>query len=150
MTEQEGLRQADEAFAKAYRSQPTTHFVSYGRLEMIGNHTDHQHGHCIVAGCSLGIKGAVAPVADGFVSLVSEGYKSFVFPSSDLAKKEKEKGTSIGLARGVLAGLAQKGHKIGGFRAAINSDIFPGAGVSSSAAYEMFIAETENVLYNGG
>jgi galactokinase len=150
MSEKEDLARADELFEKSYPGKPSRHFVSYGRLEILGNHTDHQHGHCIVAGCSLGIKAAVAPAKDGFVSIVSEGYGRFVFPSSDLSMKEREKGTPISLSRGVLAGLAKKGYKVGGFRAALNSDILAGAGVSSSAAYELAIAEIENVLYNGG
>ncbi len=150
MSEKEDLVRADGLFAKTYRGKSLRHFVSYGRLEILGNHTDHQHGHCIVAACSLGIKAAVAPAKDGFVSIASEGYGRFVFPSSDLAVKVSEKGTSIALTRGVLAALAQKGYKVGGFKAALNSDIFAGAGVSSSAAYELFVAEVENVLYNGG
>jgi galactokinase len=150
MSEKEGLLRAKELYKKNFHDEPQKAFVSYGRLEIIGNHTDHQHGHCIVAGCSLGIKGAVSPSSDGLVSIASEGYGRFAFPYNDLAMKESEKGSPLSLARGVLAGLAKKGYKVGGFRAAINSDIFAGAGVSSSAAYELFVAEVENVLYNGG
>ncbi len=150
MTEQEGLKKAAELFEKNYHEKPQRSFMSYGRLEIIGNHTDHQHGHCIVAGCSLGIKGAVSSSQDGLISIASEGYGRFSFPYNDLDMKESEKGTSISLARGVLAGLKKKGYAVGGFHAAINSDIFSGAGVSSSAAYELFVAEVENVLYNQG
>jgi len=150
MNEKEGLARAKELYEKNFHDEAKRSFVSYGRLEIIGNHTDHQRGHCIVAGCSLGIKGAVSPSEDGLVSIVSEGYGRFAFPYSDLAQKDSEKGSPISLARGVLAGLAKKGYKVGGFRAAINSDIFAGAGVSSSAAYELFVAEVENSLYNEG
>src|SRR5574344_2403520 len=150
MNEKEGLERAQKYFQDCFHSAATHRFVSYGRLEIIGNHTDHQHGHCIVAGCSLGIKGAVAPSEDGLVSIASDGYGRFAFPYNDLEMKPSEKGSSLSLARGVLAGLVKKGYKVGGFRAAINSDIFAGAGVSSSAAYELFVAEVENVLYNGG
>jgi galactokinase len=31
---------------------------SHGRLEIIGNHTDHNHGLCLVAGASMGIEAA--------------------------------------------------------------------------------------------
>jgi galactokinase len=148
MNEKDGLMKARDFFKKIYHDEPQKSFVSYGRLEIIGNHTDHQHGHCIVAGCSLGIKGAVSPTRDGLVSIASEGYTRFAFPYNDLEAKESEKGSSISLARGVLAAFKKKGYKIGGFRAAINSDIFAGAGVSSSAAYELFVAEVENALYN--
>jgi galactokinase len=150
MSEEEAFRRAEALFEKSYKQKATRRFISYGRLEILGNHTDHQHGHCLVAACSLGIKGAVKEASDGFVSLASEGYGHFVFPISDLSVKESEKGSSIALTRGVLAGLKERGYRIGGFRAAINSDIFAGAGVSSSAAYELFIAEVMNVLYNGG
>lgn len=150
MNEKEGLQKAKELYEKNYHDEPKQAFVSYGRLEILGNHTDHQHGHCIVAGCSLGIKGAVSPSNDGLVSIASEGYGRFAFPFNDLAPKDSEKGSPLSLARGVLAGLKKKGYAVGGFRAAINSDIFAGAGVSSSAAYELFVAEVENDLFNGG
>ena len=150
MNVEEALKKADALYLKNYHEAAKRHFFSYGRLEILGNHTDHQHGHCIVAGCSLGIKGAVSSSDDGLVSVASEGYGRFAFPFSDLEMKPTEKGSSLSLARGVLAGLKKKGYKIGGFRAAINSDIFAGAGVSSSAAYELFVGEVENALYNGG
>lgn len=140
---------AQELFQKEFHLQATTKIFSPGRLEILGNHTDHNHGHCLVAGCSLGIHGACASTA-GRVVISSEGYGSLSFSVNDLAYKEEEKGTSIALAKGVLFALKEKGYKIGGFKAAINSDIFPGAGVSSSAAYELFVAECENVFYNDG
>src|SRR5574344_2265205 len=107
MNGEEALKRADELFVKNYHEAPQKHFISYGRLEIIGNHTDHQHGHCIVAGCSLGIKGAVSPSEDGLVSVASEGYGRFAFPYSDLEMKPTEKGSSLSLARGVLAGLGK-------------------------------------------
>ncbi|MCH3910115.1 MAG: hypothetical protein LKE31_07190 [Bacilli bacterium] len=146
--EEEDFLRAEALYRKNYHDESEHRFISYGRLEILGNHTDHQHGHCLVAGCSLGIKGAVKKTNDGFVSISSDGYGTFVFPSNDLSMKESEKGTSISLTRGVLSALKEKGYKVGGFRAAINSDIFSGAGVSSSAAYELFIAEVINSLYN--
>jgi galactokinase len=150
MKVEEALKAADALFVKTYHEKADRHFISYGRLEILGNHTDHQHGHCIVAGCSLGIKGAVRKTDDGLVSIASDGYGRFAFPYNDISMKKSEIGSSIALARGVLASLQMKGYKIGGFRAAINSDIFSGAGVSSSAAYELFIAEVINELYNDG
>lgn len=149
MTELEGLTRAEELFEKTYGEKGERKILSYGRLEILGNHTDHQGGKCLVAGCSLGIKAMVKTKEDS-VSVISEGYKPFSFSICDLEAKEAEKGTSIGLTRGVLYALKEKGYKIGGFELACNSDIFAGAGVSSSAAYELLIAETINALYNEG
>ena len=67
------FRQIDKIFEKEYSIEPTRHFMSYGRLEIIGNHTDHQRGHCIVATCSQGIKGAVKERDDGIIHFYSEG-----------------------------------------------------------------------------
>jgi galactokinase len=100
MSEEEAFKRAEALFEKSYKEKASHRFISYGRLEILGNHTDHQHGHCLVAACSLGIKGAVKEASDGFVSVASEGYGQFVFPINDLEAKSSEKGTSISLARG--------------------------------------------------
>jgi galactokinase len=46
--------------------------------------------------------------------------------------------------------LRKNGRKIGGFCAKLQSDIPTGAGVSSSAAFEMLIGQIISSLYNGG
>lgn len=135
-------------FNKEFGGQPAGCLFSPGRLEILGNHTDHNHGSCLVAGCSLGIRAAYDKGER--VTIVSEGYGKIEFSLSDLSPKESEKGSTIALSKGVLRGLADKGYRIGGFKAFLCSDIFPGAGVSSSAAYELFVAEVINLLYNDG
>jgi len=146
--EKEGLLEAQKLFQEAYGVPAPRLFLSYGRLELLGNHTDHQRGKCLVATCSLGIKSAVAQAND--VEVHSQGYGSFSFDLNDLDAKEGEKGGSKGLTRGVLRYLKDAGYEIGGFHAANVSNIFAGAGVSSSAAYELLIGAIQNALYNGG
>ena len=63
-------------------------------------------------------------------------------------KVDKEEGTSIGLIRGVLAGLKERGYKIGGFNAYVTSDVLIGAGLSSSAAFETIIGTIVSGLYD--
>lgn len=147
MTDLEGFQKAEALFKKAFKKSPTIKEISYGRLEILGNHTDHQQGKCLVATCSLGIRGYIEK-CENDVTIVSDGYPSFSFPAAELKKVEKEKFTTKSLTRGVLGALARMGYKVGGFNAAMTSDIFAGAGVSSSAAYELFIAEAINFLYN--
>ncbi len=142
--------QIDKIFENEYSYSPTRHFLSYGRLEIIGNHTDHQRGHCIVATCSQGIKGAVKERDDGIIRFYSEGYGSFEVDVNKIEVKKEEMGRPISLVKGVLKGLKNFGYKIGGFDSAIISDIYKGAGVSSSAAFELYVAEVENALYNEG
>ncbi len=138
----------DAIFDKEFGPKKKRHFLSYGRLEILGNHVDHQGGRCLVSPCDLSIKASVS-LSDK-VSIHSEGYETFSFSLDDLSMKEGEKGTSLGLAKGVLSYLQEKGFLIGGFEAALTSDIYKGAGVSSSAAFEMLIGEVINACYNEG
>ena len=140
----------DAIFEKLYGHKAERHFVSNGRLEIIGNHTDHQKGHCLVAACSQGIKGSVNPLEGDLIHFYSEGYGSFDVDLNDLEPKKEEYGTTKSLVKGVLSGFQKRGYRIGAFETAITSDIYSGAGVSSSAAFELYVAEVENALFNEG
>ena len=67
---------------------------------------------------------------------------------SDLKMRKGEEGTSAGLIRGMAHGLQENGHKIGGFQAFVTSDVLNGAGMSSSAAFEVLVGTILSGLYN--
>ena len=126
-----------------------------GRTELGGNHTDHQNGQVLAAAVNMEIKAAVSSMNDGHdgdcnsaVEIYSEGFGSIKLDISDLTPHEDEKGTAASLVRGVLAGLAEQGFKIGGFKAYISSEIPAGSGLSSSAAFEILIGRIQSELYN--
>lgn len=144
------FKQIEEIFEKEFVYKGERRFRSYGRLEIIGNHTDHQRGHCLVATCSQGIKGIVNKRNDKTIRFYSEGYGYCQVDIDDLALKPCEKGRPISLIKGVLNGAKELGYKIGGFDTAMISDIYRGAGVSSSAAFELYVAEIINQLFNDG
>ena len=125
-------------------------FSCGGRFEILGNHTDHNHGLCLAATCDLAISGAVLPIDKDAVVIHSKGYPADVVYLDDLSIDKKEYGTSKGLIRGVAAYLKENGYKVGGFVAYTESTIFPGAGVSSSAAFEVFVGYIFSFLYNEG
>lgn len=59
-----------ELYAKAFDgAEPKEYFISPGRLEIIGNHTDHNGGLAIVAGASLRMYAAAAPTGTSRVRL---------------------------------------------------------------------------------
>ena len=123
-------------------------FSSPGRAEILGNHTDHNHGKVLVAAISCDTLSVAA--RDDRVRILSEGYPEVSFAPEDLTLREEERGTSAALVKGVMKGLVDRGYRVGGFVAAVTSGVFKGAGVSSSASYEVLIAEIMNALYNGG
>lgn len=146
----ERINELRAVFSKRENSNPDAIFSSSGRAEILGNHTDHNHGKVLVAAISCDVLAAVKKTDDGVVKICSDGYAPFSFSIDDLAVKEKEKGTSLALTRGVAAAIKNRGEKIGGFTAYLTSNVFGGAGVSSSAAYEVLIAEIFNSLYLNG
>ncbi len=123
-------------------------FFSHGRVEVIGNHTDHQGGVCLVGGVDLGLTAAVTPNNDRAIRIVSQGFDPFMFHLDELRLKKGERGTTIAIAKGILCKLEILGYKIGGFTAAICSDLPAGSGLSSSAAIEALLCQIINVLYN--
>ena len=121
---------------------------SPGRIELIGNHTDHNNGKVLCAAISVDTLFAVTLRNDDKVVIKSEGYDEFTVDLKDLEKVNGQEGTSTALVRGVADYFVKNGGKVGGFSASVTSDVFKGAGVSSSASFELAVAETFNAFYN--
>ena len=130
--------------------RPSHVFSSSGRAEILGNHTDHNHGLVMVASISCDVVACVKQRDDNIVKICSENYAPVEVDISDLEPKRSELGTSDALARGVARALKDRGFNFNGFTAYTTSNIFKGAGVSSSAAFEVLIAEIFNTLYLEG
>lgn len=135
-------------FEAKFECKPEDYITCGGRFEVIGNHTDHNHGVCITGTCSLSIGAAVSKRDDEKVRIKSTGYKDIVFNVNDTQIVKKEIGTSIGIVKGVIEYLKTHGYKYGGFNAYIDSEVPQGSGLSSSAAYELLIGRIINHLYN--
>ncbi len=132
-------------------SEEATHYIDCGgRFEILGNHTDHNHGLCIVGACNLLIGASIKKRPDDIIYIVSKGYKDICVDINDLSLEEGELGSSSALVKGIVEYLTARGYKCGGFNAYLDSDIKSGIGVSSSAVYEIIIGDIINVLYNKG
>ena len=134
-------------FKEEFFSSPDIFLRCGGRFEVLGNHTDHNHGLCLAATCNLLIYAAIKKRNDMIVNAVSEGYDKFSLDLSNLDIVENEKNKPASLIRGIAFYL-NKEYKIGGFDIYIKSNVPNGAGVSSSAAFELLLAQTFNVLFN--
>ncbi len=135
-------------FSKIYQAEPDKYFSCGGRFEVLGNHTDHNHGLCLAATCNLSIYAAVKKRDDLIVNIFSEGFGSFTLDLSSLEKVEEEKGKPAAFVRGICYYLNNIGLKYGGFDMYCKSEVPPGAGVSSSAAFELLITTTIKRLFN--
>ena len=152
-------------FVRHFGDTQVSLYSACGRTELGGNHTDHQNGQVLAAAVDMRISAAAAACGNGHtedaacaarnghtegkrVELYSEGFGLIELDISDLSMREAEKGTTAGLVRGVLAGLAEQGFKVGGFKTYIKSDVPAGSGLSSSAAFEVLIGRIISGLYN--
>ena len=134
-------------FLTLFNNQPDKYLSCGGRFEVLGNHTDHNHGLCIAATCSLSIYAAIRKRDDLIIRVYSEGFGQQEIDLSNLDKKPDEIGRSSSLIRGIIYYLSKE-YKYGGFDIYSKSEVPPGAGVSSSAAFELLIAQTINALFN--
>jgi galactokinase len=145
----ERYTRAIEEFRALYPTQTDIQiFSSPGRTEVGGNHTDHNAGRILAAAVDLDIIAVIAKNDLGVIHIKSEGYSQDIVDLNELTPSDKEKYTSAALARGVCARFRHLGYQIGGFDGYATSSVPKGAGLSSSAAYEVLVAVIENELYN--
>lgn len=129
-------------------NNPLSLLCAPGRAELIGNHTDHNRGLVLAAAINLDIAAAVSGRDDMKVNLYSEGYQPISLSLDSLNPVLSEAGTSESLIRGVAAGMVERGIRIGGFDAVMNSNVLSGSGLSSSAAFEVLVCAVLDALYN--
>lgn len=125
-------------------------FSAPGRVELGGNHTDHQHGCVLAAAIHLSTRARVLPCGGDTVRVYSRGYASVAIRLTDLAPRPEERGTTAALVRGMAAAFQRRSLSWQGFEAHIESDVLPGSGLSSSAAFEVLLGRIGNALFAGG
>lgn len=135
-------------FKQYFLNEPELVFISHGRVELIGNHTDHNLGKCMSFRCDKAIHAAVRKREDNLVRFLSKNHNLIEIDINDLNKREDESGHSPSLVRGVLSYLKNEGYNLCGFDAFSVSNIPTGSGLSSSAAFELLVANIINKLAN--
>ena len=144
----ERYQKAIQKYEELYGSGEVELFSAAGRSEVGGNHTDHQHGEVLAASINLDAIAVSSKLEENVIKLLSDGYPMITVDLSELEKKDAEEGTSAGLIRGIVYGLKKNGHQVGGFQAYVTSDVLNGAGMSSSAAFEVLVGTILSGLYN--
>ena len=144
--------EAIEAFGKNYGEDRDIEVFSVpGRTEIIGNHTDHNHGKVMAGAINRDILAIVSRNDDNVIRFCSEGYSKDQINISDVTSPEKfRKFTSRALVAGMVNAFIEAGHAVGGYDAYSCTEVLKGSGLSSSAAFEVMIGNILNHLYNDG
>ncbi len=139
----------DKLYLREQSVQPYHVFSAPGRIEICGNHTDHNQGMVMAAAIHLDMMAIVSKRQDSIVRLKSmDGCFNFQIKLKDFMFTRDLLGTSQGLILGVASSFVNKGKHVGGFDMAMDSNIPMGLGISSSAAFEVLIAKVFDSLYN--
>ncbi len=129
------LNLAENFLAKFGDMEGGAYFSAPGRMEIIGNHTDHNGGAAVGAAIDRDILCIAAPRADGVK--IYEGDTL----TEAAAHVTAEKGSSAALALGMARRFG------GGFCACTDSLVPVGKGVSSSAAFALLCGKVANSFY---
>ena len=137
-------------YETAFHSRPGKCYVAPGRLEIIGNHTDHNRGLAIVAGASLRMYAAAAITGTNKVRLYSDGFGMFEARTKYVDPDPSIFGRTRSILNGIVSGFIKRGYIVGGINIAMTSEVISGSGISSSAAFETLICEVLNDSFNKG
>ena len=135
-------------FIKHFDGQTGNIYMSPGRINLIGEHTDYNGGFVFPGAVDKGIMAEVRP----------NGLDTVILYSIDLKDKvefkvDDPKGPKATWARyiyGVIQEMRALGVDVKGFNAAFYGDVPLGAGMSSSAALESCFAFAINDLFANG
>ena len=136
-------------FKECFGEGEVDFFSAPGRTEILGNHTDHNHGKVLTASIAMDTIAAARKNGTSLVHVISEGYKAITIDLENLDSECKCKGT-LSLLIGMFECAMKKGYKVEGFDAYITTEVIGAAGVSSSASFEMLICAIMNYFSNEG
>lgn len=116
-----------------------------GRINLIGEHTDYNDGFVLPAAIDREVVVALRKRSDNLVRLWSVNFKES--DSFELSSFEHSAMGWSNYVRGVVRVLLDEGYQLGGFEAAIAGNVPEGAGLSSSAAFEVGLMTALSALF---
>ena len=119
-------------------------FMSSGRVNLIGEHTDYNGGYVFPGAINYGIMAAVRPNGTDKVKVFSIDFNEYV--EFGLKEEDKPAQSWACYVFGVCRETLKRGGKVAGFDSVFAGDVPLGAGLSSSAALESVFAFAINEL----
>lgn len=124
-------------------------FNTPGRVEISGNHTDHNHGKVLTAAIDMDSVAVAGKNSFHRITLYSENFdQTYTVNLDELDVFTSEQGSSSALIRGIASRIQLLGYNVGGFDAYVSSEVLPGSGLSSSASFEVLVGTIINYLFN--
>ncbi len=141
------VKAVEDAFVQRFHARPEFIVRAPGRVNLIGEHTDYNEGFVFPTAIDREMIVAASPNGTNSISAYSLDYDE----TTDFLLDKIEKSAINSWAdylRGVLNILQKRNFKLRGFNAVLAGNVPQGAGLSSSAAYEVAIVTLCNVMNN--
>ena len=123
-------------------------YMSAGRINLIGEHTDYNGGFVFPGAIDKGIWVEMKPNGGKSARVYSLDYGEYVEFGMD--EKDKPSSSWARYVFGVCREIIKRGYAIGGFDAVFSGDVPLGAGLSSSAALESAFGFGLNDMFSLG
>lgn len=136
-----------EKFKAKFNERPAL-FLSPGRVNLIGEHTDYNEGFVLPGATDKAIAFAAAPRPDDVCHFVSHDFGQEI--RCELPSLHRSPLRWPDYLQGVLEQFLKAGHPIRGLNVVFGGDIPVGAGMSSSAAVEAGLAFILNHVFRLG
>jgi len=143
-------RQADlpdirQKFAEIFGEEPVAVVRAPGRVNLIGGHTDYNDGYVLPIAIDRSVLVAATPRDDRQVVIYALDFgESVEFSLHDIGRDQAKPWSNY--QRGVAYFLEERGLELPGLNAVVTGDVPIGSGLSSSAAVEVSMAYTWQVL----
>lgn len=126
------------SFQKLFGAAPRFVVRAPGRVNLIGEHTDYNEGFVLPMAIDRATWIALRPTAAAEVRLHSLAHNEMA--TFSLPKMEKRDRHWSEYPKGVAWALQQAGHALTGWEGVVGSDVPIGAGLASSASFELAVA----------
>lgn len=141
------LLAVNSGFEEFYLKKADFVIKAPGRVNLIGEHTDYNDGFVLPCAIEYATLVAVSARDDNRVSVIALDYEGETDEFSLTESIEfVENKMWANYVRGVVSELIKRGYSLQGCNIAITGNVPQGAGLSSSAALEVGIADTFNQL----
>ncbi|MEI8340810.1 MAG: galactokinase family protein [Verrucomicrobiota bacterium] len=138
------LQEIKEAFSTVFGGQAQQIVRAPGRVNLIGEHTDYNDGVVMPMAINRATWIAFHPREDERVRIHSIDYDEML--SFDLDSLRKKEMSWVEYPKGVAWALMQEGFNLRGWEGVIRCDVPMGAGLSSSASFELAVARVFSVI----
>ena len=143
---EELIAETKRLFQEKYGTEPKILVAAPGRVNLIGEHNDYNGGFVFPMGIERWTVIAATPTGAEKATIWTNNSGAQYFPrvgaefavSGEILPADKVEWTSY--VQGAIACSIEKGAKVGGFNAVINSNVPLGGGLSSSASLEVAVA----------